>query len=491
MASRIILCADIGSSALKAAFINSEGRQLAFAREVYTPIYTVGTASVPVSAGDWERAFTRAMGKLFSQAPDCRPDAICISGNGPTLAPLTRDGETLALLHWYQGPLGSTAPGSPSGDLPVIRSFYLPHALGFLRERPGEYEKTRYLLSSQEWLSWRLGADPVTVLPEGYGPYYWDDEQCRALGIDPGKFPPFVSLGSVIGRLSQEAAQRLGSAAAGLPAGIPIIAGGSDFIMALIGAGTVEKGMVCDRAGSSEGINCCDLRPEETASARDLRVLPHVSPGLWNVSVIIPSSGRLFEWYRTLTGQDGRPYEDILGELIPEGLLPSALSAAGSLSSALSPAGGDQGALFFPGKTAALFGKGGLFSRTDLGRAVLEAMGYQVRDALETLGRHGFPVGEMRLSGGQSRNRRWNQLKADMTGAILLVPELGDGELGGDAALGLMTLGDAANLKEAIGRIVHIQERYEPDPATAAVYGERFQTWRELREKAGPFNEML
>jgi xylulokinase len=420
----------------------------------------------------------------------------------------------------------------------------------FLRERPGEYEKTRYLLSSQEWLSWRLGADPVTSLPEGYGPYYWDDGQCQALGIDPRKFPPFVRLGSVTGRLSQDAAhrfaaQRPGGAAEGppagqLPVGIPIIAGGPDFIMALIGAGTVEKGMACDRAGSSEGINCCagnfvassagnlptkvgvasgGLRPEETASAKlsapalagELRVLPHVIPGLWNVSVIIPSSGQLFEWYRVLTGQDGRPYEDIFQELIPEGraalspegLLPSALTAAlppaaalspaATLSpvAALSPAGGDRGALFFPGKTAALFGKGGLFSRADLGRAVLEAMGYQVRDALGTLGRHGFPVGEMRLSGGQSRNRRWNQLKADMTGAVLLVPELSDGELGGDAALGLLALGEAANLKEAIGRIVHIQEHYEPDPTAAAVYGERFQVWRELREKAGLFNEVL
>jgi hypothetical protein len=46
-----------------------------------------------------------------------------------------------------------------------------------------------------------------------------------------------------------------------------------------------------------------------------------------------------------------------------------------------------------------------------------------------------------------------------------------------------MALGEAADLREGIGRIVRIRERIAPDPRTAAAYAGRFQVHRELREK--------
>jgi xylulokinase len=450
-----ILCADIGTSSLKAACIDVDGHTSCFAREPYG---AAGSAAT-VSAAEWENALGRALARICSRNDAPQPDAICISGNGPTLAPVTRDGETLAPLYWHQGPQGSAESRGEAGG----RSFFLPHVERFRRERPAEYARTALLLPAQEWLSWRLGAEPAATLPPAYEPYYWDDAQCAALGIDRGLFPPFVAPGTITGRLSQEAARRLAGLTGGqerLGAGTPIIAGGVDFIMALIGAGTVEPGMVCDRAGTSEGINFCAAFPGMAGPPRfppEIRILPHAGPGLWNLSVIIPASGRLFEQYRALTGQERRSYDDILAELIPGGLLPEP-SPAGSGEAAFS------GAL-------------------DLGRAVLSVMGFTVRAAAETLGRHGFPVTEMRLSGGQSKNRRWNQLKADIAGISLLVPEQPDCELAGDAVLGAIALGEAADLREGIRRIVRVRERVVPNPRTAEAYAGRFQASRELRER--------
>jgi xylulokinase len=449
------LCADIGTSSLKAACVDVDGHTRCFAREPYG---AAGSAPGTL-AGEWESALARALARLFFRSDAPRPDAICISGNGPTLTPIDRDGETLAPLYWHQGPQGSAESRGEGGG----RSFFLPHVERLRRDRPADYERTALLLPAQEWLSWRLGAEAVAALPASYEPYYWDDAQCAALGIDRGLFPPFVAPGTVIGRLSPEAARRLNSLAGSperLRAGIPIVAGGVDFIMALIGAGTVEPGMVCDRAGTSEGINLCAAFPGMAEPPRfppEIRVLPHAGPGLWNLSVIIPASGRLFEQYRAVSGQESRPYDDILAELIPGGILPDpcpAVSGEEPFSGAL-----------------------------ELGRAALTAMGFAVRAALETLGRQGFPVTEMRLSGGQGKNRRWNQLKADLAGISLLVPEQPDCELAGDAVLGAMALGEAADLREGIGRIVRVKERVVPNPQAAAAYAGRFHDYRKLREK--------
>ena len=451
-----VLCADIGTSSLKAALIDLEGRELAFHRQAYP----VGkTREKRVSAEDWETALEQAVRRLLSAGAPA-PQRVCLSGNGPTLVPVVAAGaKPLPPLYWYDPPV----------PLYSGKSFFLPHALRLLQDRPKDYERCGTFFSAPEWLSFRLGAEPVTALPTpDYGPYYWDAEQCGAAGLDMKKFPPFVPLGSRIGRVSQAAATRFG-----LPQGIPIVAGGPDFIMALLGVGALEAGLVCDRAGTSEGINLCSPVP---AQGGDLRVLPHLTRGLWNIGAVIPCSGGLFEWYRSLTGQENRPYEEILRDIIKP--------------LAISPPKTRTGVFFIPSSSrnpreALAPHCIGVSDRAGLGRGVLEALGFMTREALDLMERRGFTITEMRVSGGQGKNSLWNQLKADITGRSLLIPETGDGELAGDAALAALDAGEVSGLKQAAERMVRIKRRYEPDKARHARYTAWYAAYREAGRVLG------
>jgi sugar (pentulose or hexulose) kinase len=66
-----ILCADIGTTSLKAAFIDvaAQGTLLAFARSGYPR-----GCDAPL----WEEAFFRAVRELSGAAPHIRPEALCI-----------------------------------------------------------------------------------------------------------------------------------------------------------------------------------------------------------------------------------------------------------------------------------------------------------------------------------------------------------------------------------------------------------------------------
>ncbi|MDR2021126.1 MAG: FGGY-family carbohydrate kinase, partial [Treponema sp.] len=442
-----VFCADIGSSSLKAALIDYDGRELGFVRRPY--------GRKEALAGDWEDALAGAAGLLFSREGAVKPGAVCVSGNGPTLVPVSASGEALAPVHWYNPAASAAGNGTAS--------LFLPYAAALMQERPGDYAAAKYLFSSQEWLAHRLGADPVTVLPApAYEPYYWDGAQCGAFGIDRGKFPPFVQLGTVIGRLSPAGAARFS-----LPPGIPIIAGGPDFIMALIGVGALEEGIVCDRAGSSEGINVC-VQGEAPAAAGSLRILPHVQEGCWNAGALIPGSGRLFEWYCSLVLNS--PELKGAGAVLTGAAYEAVMRRIAAVPPEAVP-------FFFP--PAGLVFSGTLPEPAELGRAVAEAVAFRVCSALEDLALGGFPVGEMRLSGGQGKSRLWNQLKADITGVTLLVPEIADGELAGDAAAAALGLGEAADLREAVSRIVRIRERFVPGPA-CGLYRERYRRYRAL-----------
>jgi sugar (pentulose or hexulose) kinase len=409
--NHVVFCADIGTTSLKAAFINiggaAAGRLLAFTREMYHD-----TGAAAESASMWEAAFYRAVKDLFTQLPEVCVESLCISGNGPTLVPLQSsvkdDSSPLPPLHWFSP---NYKPSEAIGS-----SFFLPHAAYFRQNSPDLYEKTSLFISCQEWLSARLGAEPVTILPTPYyRPYYYDDSQCAAFSLDSRKFPPFAPLGSIIGHVSAEAAR-----ASGLNSGIPIVAGGPDFIMALLGSGATSPGLVCDRAGSSEGINVCvRTKPDAAvAAAHSLRVLPHAIDGLWNVSVVMPESGSIFDRYRMETGQQNVPYEVILRQM---------LDAAGDIQDGI--------------------------------HSVLRKIIDGVRHSLKTLRDADYPVHEMRHSGGQAKSPLWNRLKARACECTLLVPEISDTELAGDAAAIMLALGETRNISAACKKIVVIKER--------------------------------
>ncbi|MDR2783668.1 MAG: sugar kinase [Treponema sp.] len=413
----LVLSVDIGTSSLKAMLIDSDGFPAAFAREAYPVPADAALTEV------WENAFASAISALSAEytarnglnAAD-RLEAICISANGPTLVPYTIDGKSLPPLLWCDGRVAGTV----SGESAEVKTLFLPHVAWFAQNEPALYEKTKYFISAQEWVSFMLGAEPVTALPnELYKKYYWNERQCALFGLDMAKFPPFVEMGNVIGHVSEKAAQRFN-----LRPHIPITAGAPDFIAALIGTGVMEPGLVCDRAGTSEGINLCaslsgtgEAPAGGTPTFDGLRTLPHIHKDQWNLGCIIPQSGSLFDQYRLESNQQQRDYDELLRNILQE---------------------------------------------KSKGYTTLVMMALQVKNALGIFQKNGFAIAEMRVSGGQAKSRLWNQFKADLTGCVIVVPEITDGELAGNACLAAVALGRAKNIDEAAVQLFRIKERYEP-----------------------------
>ena len=280
----VVLAVDIGTTALKAGLITKEGEVLSM-------------CSVPYSAPEnrfvaegWIWALKAAVDKLMPtneairQAQGPRVVALAISGNGPTLV-----SESGLTLRWNEYPacaliLDETPPDEASE---FAHSIFLPRILLFRDLISDEFEQTTHLFSGPEYLMWQLTGKAVTVLPEPrYETAYWNATVLEGFGVPTGKMPGFVELGHNCGDLTDNNCEFLG-----LPK-VPVIAVGPDFIAGLIGTGTTKAGTICDRAGSSEGINLC---VDKEIRAEGVRTLPCVEAGLWNLSVLIPNSAALPE----------------------------------------------------------------------------------------------------------------------------------------------------------------------------------------------------
>lgn len=440
--SSYVLCIDIGTSSLKGAVISSEGKPVSFGRIFYNNIKTDGAV--------WQKALKEL---ILSMDSTFFISAIAVSGNGPTVVPLMQDGN-IGLPHlWYEG----------AETLPVAsRSLYLPKVKWIQEKKREEYDRTRTFLTADGFFNYLLtGRCTVSVASERFLPFFWTEQDIEQAGLDKSRFPEPVNTGSPVGYVSAQ-----GAASFGLREGTPVFAGGSDFLMAILGTDTMKPGRVCDRAGTSEGINCCCSKGKELAG---FRTMPHPAAGCDNVSALLASSGLAFEWYRRSYSLTHLSYGEIMEHI----------------SAAMVP---EEKSFFYPVRKRGIAGEfpeseyraftAGRDS-AEAGCGVVKSIGFAVLDLIEQLEEKGFVIDELRCSGGQVRNALWNQMKADMTGRRILVPEIADGELSGCACAAFMGLGLFSSLEEASGQLVKIISEYTPRKDFREAYGEAYRAYAE------------
>lgn len=457
MATEVILAIDVGTSRIKAGYVGIDGILHGYAQQA---VLLPGRELEAWDPTWWDDGLRNVLSELGAPASGYRLAGLAMSGNGPTLVALDDLGRPVGTaLMW-------TGPGDP--PLPGERSYFLPRVRRFRRMHPGLAERTTCFISCPEYLCHRLGAQRATICPEGeFRHAYWDDAACSAAGLSPDLFPPFVPPAGVLGTVDAR-----GEALFGVPSGTPIFAGGSDFLMCLAGTGTMEPGMVCDRAGSSEGLNLCS---RDSLGGEGIRVLPHLRPGYWNKAAILGTTGLMFEWFRGLTGQDGRSYREMMEEI--------AADEAGAGQVFFFPARNNEGGCDYSRSMFTDLAPG--HKAVHLARAVVESIGFSCRRSLDDMESRGESIKSIRISGGQARNGAWNQMKADILGRCLEVPAIRDGELAGCGMAGFAGLGRFRDIAQASHAMVRIEHAVEPDARRHAEYDRRYRAYLERERSCG------
>jgi len=120
-----------------------------------------------------------------------------------------------------------------------------------------------------------------------------------------------------------------------------------------------------------------------------------------------------------------------------------------------------------------------------MGRAVVESIAFGIRRVLETLEENHCVVEELRVTGGQARNVIWNQLKADITGKRILVPEIEDAELLGSAACALVYQREFDDLRQASDQLVKVRAVFNPRAERLGIYDELYAAYRDYGRTLG------
>jgi len=410
-----VLCADIGTSSIKVALIGVDGIVFDSTRIHF---------DTKLKSNRWFFALKEATLKLFNNKA-INLCAISISGNGPSLA-------NSNFSYLWNEPLSDNVLkklNKAAHTNNSCKSIFIPRLLHLQETRPDIFESDNEpIFSLPEYLVYQLTGNAYTLLPnERYKSAYWTNESLKQFGLEKlittsikhTKLPPFQLLTESSGTLTKKAAQQLGiKINTNQYSTIPVFCSGPDFIAALLGTANTIPGRICDRAGTSEGINLCTKEP---LLHKKIRTLPSPINALWNASCMIPDSGLRF----TLQKQKSHPemtYQEYVHYLIQH------------------PKSEDYKFM----KNIA----------TEIKMNI---------DLLESAARQeNIPFNKILCIGGQAKNPEWMQYKANITKRALYVPSCKDSELIGCAVVAFTALGYYSSIQEAANNLLKIEKSYNP-----------------------------
>ncbi len=473
-----MLCGiDLGTSSVKVAIVDEHGALMGFGKSVLGHGQGGNTEDLRAEPSEWSRAAAEACRLATSQAAETdawaagrRVMAVAVSGNGPTLVAVDRDGRPVGrALSWLDrsSPAEADRASALAGHR-IDPSSYLPKALRLFEEdRKGPGSIARFF-SGPEYLAHTLGAAPASYLADPYYERYtWHLEVAAALGMEASLFPPYMKPAQVMGETREDEATLYG-----LPAGIPIVSAYPDFLAALVGSNTTSPGQACDRTGSSEALNLCATKP---FTDERLFSLPHAVGGLWNVSGGLSTSGKALEWYASAAGYTGQR----AAELFPD--FAAAAPGAGGVMF-LPYLAGERAPLWDPALRGAFTGLSLSTGRREMTRAVVESFAYGLRLVANRMRDGGLAPRTVRCSGGAAHNDALNALKANVLAMPVETNAIPDCEPVGDACACAVALGLHPDLATASAAMAKPRRTFHPDPELVKRYDEGYHLWREALE---------
>jgi xylulokinase len=305
----------------------------------------------------------------------------------------------------------------------------------------------------------------------------WSREVLEAVEIDPGMLPELGDATEAVGAVTAAFAD-----ASGLAADTVVAIGCGDEMAATLGAGVFEPGEVCDVVGTAEPVCAASAEPREDPTML-VECHPHADPDAWlleNPGFV--SGGNLRWWRDQFAPEERRNEERGLGD---------AYDQLSEEASQIPP--GSDGVVFLPAMQGAMapewngaargvfFGLTLAHTRDHMTRAILEGSAFGLRDILEAMKAAGLGVRRLTIVGGGAKGPLWRQIKADVTGLPVRVPESVETTATGAAILAAVGSGVHPNVADAVTEFVAFRpEEHEPDPKARDAYDEAYARYRQV-----------
>jgi xylulokinase len=491
-----VLGCDVGSQGTNLALYSADGSLVASAYETYDLAYpSPGWAEQDPDA--WAKALVAAVRRILPQIPEgpsgikglsfgSQLDGMVVcDASGRPLYPcmIWMDRRAEAQSAWladrmdpatFYGHVGANLDSSHAAfkalwvrdERPEVwanAAQIMPPGSYVLREVTGELAVDYSNASSLALL------DPRTR--------EWSKEVLEVTELDVAMLPRLGGGTDPVGTVTAAFAED-----SGLDPGTIVAIGCGDEMAATLGAGVFAPGEVCDVVGTAEPVCAASEEPREDPSML-VECHPHADPDAWLLENPGFVSGGNLRWWRDQFAPLERDAESA-GKGDAYDLL---------TQEAAEVAPGSEGLVFLPCMQGAMapewngaargtfYGLTLAHTRAHMTRALLEGSAFGLRDILEAMVSAGLDVRRLTIVGGGAKGPLWRQIKADVTGLPVRVPQSVETTATGAAILAAVASGVHSSVAEAVDAFVAYEpEEHTPDSQAKEAYDEAYARYREV-----------
>jgi len=467
------LAIDVGTGSSRAALVSATGEIAAFSRKDY-PTYTPRPGWVEQDPEVWWQCVKTTVADVIAKTgvePE-RISAVCACGQ--MHGPVPVDGDGNALLPRVQlwndkrdedicQSLRQTTDERALLKLAAnpIASSWTGFKVAWIREHQEDvYAEARFFLVPKDFINLHLTGVAATDRSEASGTFLlncrtldYDDRLLGELRLDKSKFAPVCRCDEVIGHISAKASKETG-----LAEGTPVVAGGGDFLVSLLGSGITQPGVGSDVTGTSTLISVCSDKP-----VLDPRVMNlHAAGDGWVPFCLIDAGGECMRWARRTFAPGDASFDDV-----------------NRMADEVEP--GSGGLVFLPYLTgeriggradsrAQFFGITSGHSPGHFHRSVMEGSAFASKRNIDLMRSLGCDFSRIVAAGGGARSELWLRIKAAVYEMPIDVPESVESGVLGCAILAGCGAGAFASPAEGAQRLVKLSGTIEPDPAWVRTY---------------------
>lgn len=474
----VLVGLDVGTGGARAVAVDESGSVVAEASSEY-PLQSPRPGWTEQDPDDWWRGAREALGKVAAEEEVAgigltgqMHGSVFLDSSDEVIRPalLWNDQRTFRQCDEITRIVGEERLISIAGN-PALTGFQAPKIVWLRDEEPANFGRVARVLLPKDYVRLQLTGEYATDASDAAGTLLldvrardWSREILDALEI-PHEWMPEVYEGPEnTGTLREDVAEELG-----LPAGIPVAAGGGDNAAAAVGTGIVGTGLVSSSVGTS-GVLFAHASEFDPDPSGRLHAFCHAVPGAYHLMGVTLSAGGSLSWWRETLGGDYDELVEAASSVQPgsEGLL------------FLPYLSGERTPHLDPKARGAFFGLTSRHGVAHMTRAVMEGVIFSLRDSLEIMRELEVPVEDVRATGGGARSALWRRLQADIYGTPVRRTVADEGPAYGAALLGGVAAGVYSDVDEATSAVKLREEITEPDKERAKVYEEHYEVYRSL-----------
>ncbi len=367
---------------------------------------------------------------------------------------------------------------------PNNTTWLLSKILWFRKNKPKIWEKVGKVVQLQDFTLRQFGADSYynDVSDSGFSGLWdtnnleWSKKLLNIFKIDVNLLPKPVPSAIQIGKIPEQVTEKCG-----LQEGTPLCTGAGDQNSAAVGAGIVFDGYLSISMGTAGNANAYTDKKFRDPAGK-IMVVNHAIKRRWQLEGHQAGAAGVFRWFRDEIGRYEKEISSkgrkdayqLLNDLI-------AKTPAGSKGLVSLPfLAGAAAPRWNPEAKGILAGLNFSHDRGCLARAFIEGITLEMRDILDAFSSMGIKPKKVRIMGGSTKSKVWNQIQADTYNLPVETLKITDAAVLGAAIMAGAGTGVFKDITEGVKCMVKIDREYYPSPKNATVYDEIYDVYVKL-----------